>query len=77
MKQIIDGAFIAMLEGRDLHVKDPMNGLFGGNRRPNDQSFYDYKTAKEEKRGTAQYAILISGVVFIALSLAFLAVYYN
>ncbi len=33
MKQIIDDAFIAMLEARDLHIKNPMNGLFGGNRR--------------------------------------------
>ena len=33
MKQIIDDGFIAMLEYRDLLVKNPMNGLFGGNRR--------------------------------------------
>ncbi|MBR4863111.1 MAG: DUF58 domain-containing protein [Oscillospiraceae bacterium] len=33
MKQIIDDGFIAMLEARDLMVKNPMNGLFGGNRR--------------------------------------------
>ena len=33
MKQVIDGGFIAMLEARDLHIKNPMNGLFGGNRR--------------------------------------------
>ncbi len=33
MKQIIDDGFIAMLEGRDLHINNPMNGLFGGNRR--------------------------------------------
>lgn len=51
-------------------------GLFGGNRKPNDQTFYDYKTAKDEKRGAAQYAILVSGIVFIALSVGFLAIYY-
>ncbi len=33
MKQIIDESFIAMLEARDLCIKNPMNGLFGGNRR--------------------------------------------
>ena len=33
MKQIIDGSFIAMLEARDLHIQNPMNGMFGGNRR--------------------------------------------
>ena len=33
MKQIIDGGFIAMLESRDLHIQNPMNGMFGGNRR--------------------------------------------
>lgn len=52
-------------------------GLFGGSRRPNDQTFYDYKMAKEEKRGAAQYAILISGIAMIALSVLFLALYYN
>jgi len=33
MKQIIDNAFISMLEGHTLRVKNPMDGLFGGNRR--------------------------------------------
>ena len=33
MEQIIDGGFIAMLESRDLCIRDPMNGMFGGNRR--------------------------------------------
>ena len=33
MKQIIDGGFIAMLEARDLRIQNPMNGMFGGNRR--------------------------------------------
>ncbi len=52
-------------------------GLFGGNRKPNDKTFYDYKMEQDEKRGSAQYAILISGVVFIALSVLFLVMYYN
>ena len=33
MRQVIDGAFLSMLEARDLKIRDPMNGLFGGNRR--------------------------------------------
>ena len=33
MRNVIDGDFIAMLEARDLHIKNAMNGLFGGNRR--------------------------------------------
>ena len=33
MQKIIDGGFIAMLESRDLHIQNPMNGMFGGNRR--------------------------------------------
>ncbi len=33
MRKVIDDGFIAMLEARDLHIKNPMNGLFGGNRR--------------------------------------------
>lgn len=33
MKKIIDDSFIAMLESRDLQIKNSMEGLFGGNRR--------------------------------------------
>jgi len=33
MRKIIDDAFIAMLETRDLNVHSALNGLFGGNRR--------------------------------------------
>ena len=33
MRNIIDDAFIAMLETRDLNVHSSLNGLFGGNRR--------------------------------------------
>lgn len=52
-------------------------GLFGGNRKPNDKTFYDYKMEQEEKRGKAQYAVLLSGVAFIALSVLFLVMYYK
>ena len=47
MKQIIDGAFIAMLEARDLRIQNPMNGVFGGNRRSkaygSSAEFADYR----------------------------------
>lgn len=33
MKQIIDDSFISILESRDLRIHNPMNGMFGGNRR--------------------------------------------
>ena len=33
MRQVLDAGFLAMLEARDLKIRDPMNGLFGGNRR--------------------------------------------
>lgn len=33
MRQVIDGAFFSMLEARDLCVRTPMSGMFGGNRR--------------------------------------------
>lgn len=33
MKKIVDEAFLSMLESRDLKIGEPMNGLFGGNRR--------------------------------------------
>lgn len=33
MRKVIDSGFIAMLETHDLHIKQPMNGLFGGTRR--------------------------------------------
>ncbi len=33
MRKVIDDGFLSMLEARDLHIKNPMNGLFGGNRR--------------------------------------------
>ena len=33
MRRVIDDGFIAMLESRDLHIQNPMDGMFGGNRR--------------------------------------------
>lgn len=33
MRKVIDDAFLSILEARDLKIRDPMNGLFGGNRR--------------------------------------------
>lgn len=33
MRKVIDGEFLAMLEGRDLQIRNPMQGFFGGNRR--------------------------------------------
>ena len=52
-------------------------GLFGGNRRPQNKDFYDYKTEKDEKRGKPVYGLLICGLVFIALSVLFLSMYYG
>ena len=52
-------------------------GLFGSSRKPNDQTFYDYKVAKDEKRGAAQYSVLVNGLMLIALSVVFLMMYYN
>ena len=47
MKPVIDDAFIAMLESRDLHIQHPMDGLFGGNRRSasygNSAEFADFR----------------------------------
>lgn len=52
-------------------------GLFGGNRKPNGKSFYEYKLEKDEKRGKPQLALMLTGVLFILLSMMFLAMYYN
>lgn len=47
MKQIIDDSFISLLESRDLRIENPMNGLFGGNRRAraygNSAEFADFR----------------------------------
>ena len=69
--------FFDMLSYGVIYGVRAVVGLFGGSRKPNDQTFYDYKMAKEEKRGAAQYAILVSGIVFIALSVVFLMTYYR
>ena len=52
--------------------------LFSFLRKPKDHpTFFDYKTAKAEKREQAQYGLLIIGLVCIAVSLLALAGYYN
>lgn len=47
MRKVIDGNFLAMLEGRDLQVHSAMNGMFGGNRRSavygSSAEFADYR----------------------------------
>ena len=69
--------FFDMLSYGVIYGVRAVIGLFGGNRKPNDQTFCDYKTAKDEKRGAAQYVILVSGIVFVALSVVFLTLYYR
>lgn len=52
--------------------------LFSFLRKPKDHpTFFDYKTAKAEKREQARYGLLIIGLVCIAVSLLALAGYYN
>lgn len=52
--------------------------LFTSLRKPKDQiSFYDYKLLKEEKRGAAPRFILHVGLVFLGLSVLFLALYHR
>ena len=52
--------------------------LFSSLKKPKDHlSFYDYKQIKNETRGKPHYALLLSGVACILLSLACLAVYYR
>ena len=52
--------------------------LFSFLRKPKDHpTFFDYKTAKAEKREQVQYGLLIIGLVCIAVSLLALAGYYN
>ena len=69
--------FFDMLSYGVIYGVRAVVGLFGGSRKPNDQTFYDYKMAKEEKRGAAQYAILVSGIAWIVLSVVFLMGYYR
>ncbi len=70
------GFFDMMTYGVQYGVR-ALIGLFGGNRRPKNQDFYDYKTERDEKRGKPMYALLICGLVFIALSALFLGIYYG
>ena len=52
--------------------------LFSSLKKPQDHlSFYDYKQIKNETRGKTHYALLLSGVACILLSLACLAVYHR
>ena len=52
--------------------------LFTSLKKPRDHlSFYDYKQIRNENRGKPHYALLLSGVACILLSLACLAVYYR
>ena len=70
------GFFDIMSYGVQYGVR-ALVGLFGGSRKPNNQNFYEYRTEREAKRGKPVYAILLSGIAFIALSLLFLMIYYN
>ena len=70
------GFFDMMSYGVQYGVR-ALIGLFGGNRRPDNKNFYEYKLEKDEKRGKPVYAILLSGIAYILLSVVFLAVYYN
>ena len=52
--------------------------LFTALRRPEDHvSFYDYKLAKEAKRGKPMRHILVIGLALVALSAACLYLYYQ
>ncbi len=52
--------------------------LFSPIKRPGEMpAYFDYKTAKAEKRGDAMYGILIVGLCCIALSLLMLLAYYQ
>ena len=51
--------------------------LFSPLRKPeNHETFFDYKTAKEERRGKPMAAIVIVGVGYILVSLLCLVLYY-
>lgn len=52
--------------------------LFSPLKHPRDQqSFFDYKTMKAEKRGTVPKYILLVGLIYLAVSLVLLAIYYG
>ncbi len=51
-EKIIDGNFIALLESRDLCVRTPMSGFFGGNRRSDSYgSSVEFADYREYTRG--------------------------
>lgn len=52
--------------------------LFSALRRPEEhQHYYDYKQEKDAKRGKPLYFLLLVGLIFVAISVIFLALYYN
>lgn len=52
--------------------------LFSPLKKPKEHpSFFDYKEAQSAKRGKPRFAMLILGVVFMAVSLACLGIYYS
>lgn len=52
--------------------------LFSPLKKPSDlEKFYEYKLAKDAKRGKPQYSLLVVGAICIALSVLFLILYYN
>ena len=52
--------------------------LFSTLKKPQDHaSFYDYKTARDAKRGKPRFGILFAGVGCILVSLLFLTLYYH
>ena len=52
--------------------------LFSTLKKPQDhETFYDYKTARDAKRGKPRFSILFVGIGSVLASLLFLALYYN
>lgn len=52
--------------------------LFTSLKKPKDHmTFYDYKTARDEKRGKAQWSILVVGAACIVLSVVCVLLYYR
>ena len=52
--------------------------LFSSLRHPKDhESYYDYKTLKEEKRGQPLYFLVIVGAALLLLAVICLGLYYN
>ena len=52
--------------------------LFSPMKKPHEhEKFYEYKLAKDAKRGKPQYSLLVVGLACVALSLICLMLYYN